>query len=308
MKKFLLKTIGFISIIIISFLLIFFMADGSTDACYLKFTTGKQSALIIGSSRAAQGMHPKEFNAVLKRNDIYNYAFSLHDSPYGKAYFESIKRKIDSSTKNGIFILEVNPWTVGVLKEANEEYNSFREADNFIDNTIFVTLNPNIEYLIESYHKSYINILKDRNKIGLHETFFVENDGWLRVTIGTKGVSKDVRIKKKIEKYKKMLLNYQSNSEFRIKHLKKTINLLKQHGSVYMVRMPVINEILEIENELQSDFDEVMFKIAVDYELQYLNMMSKNNSYDYTDGNHLGISSGIHFSKNLAKIIKVLEN
>ena len=44
--------------------------------------------------------------------------------------------------------------------------------------------------------------------------------------------------------------------------LKKTIQFLKSHGDVYMVRVPVSNEMFLIENQLVSNFDESMLKIS----------------------------------------------
>ena len=80
---------------------VFSLADGSTDAFYVKFTTPKQKALIIGSSRAAQGLQPAVINLVLENTHIYNYAFSRVHTPYGPAYFNSIKKKCYSGAGAG---------------------------------------------------------------------------------------------------------------------------------------------------------------------------------------------------------------
>ena len=64
--------------IVVSVFAFFSLADGTTDDAYLKFTTPKQGSLILGSSIAAQGIHPKELNAVLKRDDIYISNATFH--------------------------------------------------------------------------------------------------------------------------------------------------------------------------------------------------------------------------------------
>lgn len=307
MKQFSLKIIGFTILVVTSVIVVFYLADGSTDAMYLKFTTPKQSALIIGSSRAAQGIHPKEINKITERSDVFNYAFHIPSSPYGKIYFESIKRKVDNSTKKGLFILEVNPWTIGFRKDANgDEY--LIEKQGFIDNTSNVSMNPNFEYLLESYNGGYINILKDRNRKGSYLTLFVENDGWLHVTIESNKISREDRTAIKMKTYRKDLKYFNGVSEFRKESLIKTITFLKQYGAVYLVRMPVIETMLEIENELQSNFNEEMNSIAIENKVHYINMMPENEHYNYTDGNHLDVDSGTQFSLDLAKKIKVLQN
>lgn len=308
MKQFIIKSTGFIALVLISILAVFNMADGSTDANYLKFTTPKQSSLIIGSSRAAQGIQPKELMRVLKRDDIYNYAFQIPSSPYGEVYFESIKKKVDTNAKNGLFILEVNPWTIASQMDLHTRKEKFSEKSVFIDNTKYVNLKPNIEYLIESYGESYINILKDRNRKGAYQTFFVEDDGWLRATIESDMISREDRTKNKLKTYNKKLDLHDGLSNYRKTNLIETIKYLKQFGSVYLVRLPVIDGMLQIENKLWANFDSVMLEIASANQIPYIDMMTENSLYDYTDGNHLDISSGVQFSLDLARKIEAFEN
>lgn len=306
MRKFILSILVFGFIILVSIVAFFYMADGSTDAMYLKFTTPQQSALIIGSSRAAQGIHPEKINTTLQRDDVYNYAFQIPTSPYGEAYFNSIKRKINPNTKNGLFILEVNPWTIGLRKDSitNEEYLS--EAKGFLANTNRVSMNPNFEYLIESYNGSYINILKDRNRKGAYQTLFVEDDGWLHVTIESDMISREDRTALKIKTYRKDLNIYHGVSQYRKDYLIKTIAFLKAYGNVYLVRIPVIDDMLQIEKDLQPNFENQMQQIAKDNEIQFINMMPNLSKYSYTDGNHLDVSSGEQFSIDLANNIRAL--
>lgn len=303
MKRFIILVLTFSSIIFLSCYAYFYLADGSTDDNYLKFTTPRQTALIIGSSRAAQGLHPEALSPILKRDDIYNFAFSLHDSPYGEIYFKSVQRKLEPQTQGGIFLLEVNPWTIGIDSAALLKTKGYRETDNFLDNTHFVALNPNIEYLIESYSKSYINIFKDRSKVGLNETFFVEADGWLHVTLSPNGKNILERTNNKISRYQELLSRYSSPSPYRLESLENTIRFLKQHGQVYLVRMPISDAVLGIEDELLSDFNDVMYAIAEETGVVYFNMMPDRDFYSYTDGNHLDQASGRQFSINLAQLI-----
>ncbi|MFD2823331.1 hypothetical protein ACFS5M_06595 [Lacinutrix iliipiscaria] len=308
MKQIIFKITAFSFLILISIFFIFSLADGTTDAMYFKFTTPKQNAMIIGSSRAAQGLHPQELNPVLQRDDIFNYAFQIPSSPYGEIYLESIKRKVSEQTINGLFILEVNPWTTGYRKGVNDEKEFIIEEGGFLENTKYVTMNPNIEYLYESYNGGYINILKDKTRKGAYQTFFVENNGWLHVTIESDLISKAERTAAKMKTYRNKLIGFNGMSEYRKASLVKTITFLKQYGKVYLVRIPVIEAMLEIENELQSNFNDEMNKIAIENQVSYINMMPENKHYDYTDGNHLDIDSGAQFSIDLAEKIKTLQN
>lgn len=307
MKQFILKIIVFALFILISVLGVFSLADGSTDAMYLRFTTPKQKSMVVGASRAAQGIQPNKVNHILNRNDLYNYAFQGPSSPYGEIYLASVKRKLDTTSTNGLFVLEVNPWVIGLNKRnTGEEY--LTEEDGFLFNTKYVNLNPNIEYLIESLDKKNAHIIRNRYRKGEDLTYFIENDGWLHVTLKSDSISKINRTVAKIKQYKDKLLGYHGVSAYRKTSLLKTIQFLQLYGEVYLVRMPISEEVLKIENEILPNFNKLMTTISINNELNYINMMPHRMDYEFTDGNHLDANSSLKFSVDLANEIKGLQN
>ena len=68
MKKFVLHISLFILGLTTSILIIFSFANGSSDEFYLKLTTPKQGNLILGTSKAAQGVQPKILENTLNKN------------------------------------------------------------------------------------------------------------------------------------------------------------------------------------------------------------------------------------------------
>ena len=81
MKRFIVQ-FSIIALIALSlFIWIFSFADGTNDPFYLRFTSPKQNNLIIGTSRAAQGLQPKILNGICQ-TEFYNYAFTLGRSPF----------------------------------------------------------------------------------------------------------------------------------------------------------------------------------------------------------------------------------
>lgn len=169
-------------------------------------------------------------------------------------------------------------------------------------------MNPNIEYLLESFNEKNEAILRNRNRKGSYQTFYVHDNGWLEVTIESDMISKSSRTKNKIESYRKRIPNNKDFSEYRLQYLIKSIKLFKEHGEVYLVRIPVIDKMLEIENEIVPDFDKRMDAVAKDYQIPYINMMPLNKEYDYTDGNHLTVISGKKFSVDLARQMNKFRN
>lgn len=304
MKRFILHVIPFLGICFISFSIVFSLADGSTDYYYIKFTSKKQKSLIVGSSRAAQGMIPKYIEASHTGDGLYNYAFTLH-SAYGNAYYSSIDRKLDKQGKEGLFLVCVNPWTLSSTTINPEDSLNFRERGSFIDKTHFVNMKPNMEYLTESYEGMNINILLNKVRKGEYQTYFTHENGWLEVTIESDLISRENRTAKKIESYIEQLKEYSGMSKNRVYYLKKTIDLLKNHGRVFIVRLPISEAMLKIEEQLIPEFDAIIEDIAQDYKIEYINGMLLRHEYQYTDGHHLDIESAKAFSDYLRRRIYI---
>ena len=114
MKTFIIKTSTFTLLFAAGiYLYILLLADNETDGYYGRFTTPAYSSLILGSSRAGQGIEPDILNAHLglKNDAFFNYSFTVFKSAFGDPYLEAIKRKLKDPVDAGFFILELNPWS-----------------------------------------------------------------------------------------------------------------------------------------------------------------------------------------------------
>lgn len=298
MKKFIRQAILFCLISMSVFVLILSLADGYTDPFYVRFTTPKQENLILGTSRAAQGLQPLIFK---NRNHlkIYNYAFTMGHSPFGEVYLNSIKNKLKKSTQDGVFIITVDPWSISSKLENPNDSSQFRELNTCLANTPFVDDNPNFFYLIKNLKGRYYSILTNKLKSPL----FLHQNGWLEVSIDMNSVKVEKRIEEKIKDYREKELPNYKYSTLRYKYLKKTIEFLNMHGQVYLVRLPVHSKMMEIENELMPDFNNKI-KSLTPLTKGYLDLTNDNDRYTYTDGNHLYKESGKFVSIEIAEWIK----
>lgn len=298
MKRIIIQTAIFLLITGGSFLLILCQADGRSDAFYLRFTTKKQTNLIIGTSRAAQGLQPKVFDEVLQDEaPFFNYAFTLAQSPFGPIYFNSIQKKLDTTQKNGTFIVTVDPWTICAATKNPNDSSAFRETDLALANTQNVNQNPNWGYLYHNFGGKYHQILfPARTKMYLHK------DGWLEVTLRTDTATIKKRTLRKMKDYRFNVLPRYKFSSLRLQYLLKTIQYLKNYGEVFLVRMPVSEEMIGIENELMLDFNSKINE-AILLSNDYLDLTKENSSFTYTDGNHLYKKSGAIVSEKIANWI-----
>jgi hypothetical protein len=281
-------------------LAVFFIADGRSDPFYLRFTSQRQSSLIIGTSRAAQGLQPAVFNKIFYKNtgrQFYNYSFSLLDSPFGFAYYESIKKKLNPDTRDGIFVISVDPWSISSETKNPNDSADFAENKNFIGKTEYVNFDPNIPYLVQSYSEPYINILLKRKK---KTALYLHEDGWLEVEVPMDSTAVAKNLEVKLAFYRKNYLPLYKLSSVRLNYLTKTIDFLQQHGRVYLVRLPVHKSMFEIENELMPGFDVKIDSIAKIKNVPYLNFRELKNEYQYVDGHHLYKTSGKEISALIA--------
>lgn len=269
-------------IIGVSFFAVFKQADGYTDPYYIRFTTPRQNSLIVGTSRAAQGIQPQYVNEKLAGKQLFNYSFNIAYSPYGPWYLNSIREKLNRSSKDGIFILAVDPWSICKKYDGPADTVTFEESEMLLANTKFVSLDPNIPYLLNNYDRHFYHLLlQEPSPVFLHK------DGWLEVTVPMDSTSMMQRTQQKVADYKKNSLPIYKFSQPRFDYLGQTIDFLGKHGSVFLVRLPVHPLVMDIDQQLMPDFDQKIKLLSSQKNIPYLDMSPLNARFQYTDGSHI---------------------
>jgi len=275
---------------------------GYIDPFYEKFTTPKQFSMILGGSRALQGISPKVLDSCLKKSNYklptYNFSFTIAQAVYGPSFLSALKRKLDTNATNQLFIVTVNPWVL-----SNRTPKSKVESDSIYKNTPphnmnFMSLEPNVEYLVKNFrYFNFESIFKKNyflHKNGLSEAINFQNDKHVYLE----------RKKNQIDAFKNWSLDWDI-SKYRLNWLNKTIKYLQKYGKVIVVRMPIDKEFLEIENKFWNHFDIDMETITKNAEIDYFNF-SKNWWSTY-DGHHLDKNGGKMFTTKLSELIKLSE-
>ena len=280
-----------------------------TDNFYRRFTSPKQNSLILGSSRAAftdpaiiDDIVNKKFPAA----KLYNYAFTYAHSPYGPKYLESIEKKLEKNSKDGLFIVTIEPTAVMVSKEFPDDPKYFIENDKSVARTSCVSCNPNLEYLFESYDFSITTelnkkILREKNKVA--DVDILKN-GKLQVKILKTFPDKKLK-ELHISNMKTFTERLQGLkvSEVRLNYLAKTLKFLQKHGTVIVVRLPISEIPYDIERTYFSNFDARIQEICNSQNIFFKNYNLEKEHYQYTDDVHLTPEQNNIFSKNLAEDI-----
>ncbi|QNF35293.1 hypothetical protein HUW51_22180 [Adhaeribacter swui] len=279
---------------------------GHLDTNYTRLTTNKAPSLIIGTSRAAQGILPVMFKDVAPQ--MQNFAFTIMHTPFGPTYFDLISRKLKKDTRNGLFIIAVDPWAVSSLNQEETKSGELRENKVFTSKISLVNFNPNLEYILRYYSQPFYTVfvkeMYDVIKKGTPDTK-LHKDGWLEVNVPVDAASVKRRLPGKLKVYQKYVRDA-AIQPIRMQYLERTINLLDKHGQVFLVRLPVSKEMKEIENQYSPDFDKLMEKMARKHGVNYLNYFHDSGEYLTVDGNHLYKESGKAISLKLASDIKQL--
>jgi hypothetical protein len=276
---------------------------GEDSNFYRRFTSPPAPSLVVGSSRCAQGIVPAVINEseLQFARPLYNYCFTNGNSPYGPYYLESIKNKLERGS-NGLFLVEVNPWTLSV-REKGISKNKFREANRFIaEMEIVNNINPNLEYVIKRYNKThYRTILND--VLGREGHSFLKKSGWLRITVDMSKKKVEKRIKRKIKSYREIAEKW-SLSAKRIGYFGETVSFLNEHGRVFVVRMPVSKEMLELEQTYAPTFDSTVDSVVTASGGTYLDCSEDSGQYQTTDGNHLWQNDARRFTRTMIDSLK----
>jgi len=307
MKSTIIKFGIYITIIILIHYFTALSAGSYFDPFYLRFTTGKHHSIILGTSRAAQGLLPEELNKNLgdEYSPLFNFAFTGLNSPFGKVYSNAILQKLDTTktSKKNVFIISVDPWSISIKNNPTDNPEKYRENGLFLDimKTIGKKGKPNYEYLIKGYSESWGKILY--RPITNKKIMTLHNDGWLEVNVPMDETAVKNRITAKVKSYNKISEIYHFSPN-RFLALKKLVLQLKKHGIVVLVRMPARNEIKIIENKFFADFDNKICALSSESDVRYWSFMNQLEEHTFTDGTHLFKDSGRKISKQIATMIK----
>ena len=300
---------------------------GYVDAFYARFTGPPAGSLVLGTSRAAQGIKPGVLAAQLQRDEgpWLNYAFTLAESPYGPGYLSSIQRKLAPGTKNGLFVLAVDPWSLSLPKDVKRGKYPFLskagtlqrlaggkgpvifpEEQSMVSQLADVSQNPNLDYLAHYLRKPFYQLLLNADTAHVVER--LHPDGWLEIALPPPSADTALlrrRTADKLATYRKLAAN-SSFSEDRYYGLLETIRFLQQHGQVVLVRLPTGAQMAELEKQYIPGFDNRMRSFTDISHVPYLNYLDQ--PYPTNDGNHITRQAAEQFSQRLAADIARLSN
>jgi hypothetical protein len=260
--------------------------DGYTDDYYVRVASPRQTGLIVGTSRAAQGLVPAELDARALGASAapYNFAFASSLTRYGRAYFEAIERKLAEPTtgQTGVFLLEVSPLAISVdTTDATE----FPEQQTFMGKLRTFSANPNVEYPFYAARRGYDIIDRMVRRWRGTGRLFLHDDGWLEVK-PVADASIEPNIQQKLVDYAQTFSVSRHSAE-RSEYLERTIVRLSPRGRVALVGMPIDPRLRALERAYMPDFEGRMRALAERRGATYVDLSDLDARVVTNDGNHL---------------------
>jgi hypothetical protein len=207
---------------------------------------------------------------------------------------------LDPATRDGLFILCVDPWSLSVPKSSGADVaTSFPEDERMLARQWRVNGTPNYEYLVRNYAYGWGSLIGGP----LHdvETYLrLHTNGWLEVQVPMDSAILVQRRMEKVAQYSTYAERYYTPSDLRLSYLEKTIDLLQAHGEVVVLRMPTHADILHIENSYWPEFTSVLSDLSSRKSTYFIDHTALAHRFTYTDGNHMAATSVPGYSGVLA--------
>jgi hypothetical protein len=309
MKNFIKKLLTYIfllGLVVFLYILLIYFRPDLVDAFYYRFTTPKARSLVLGASRAGQGLQPAVINKMVLRNEnkIINHAFAIGASSYGPNYLKEVIKKLDTTSTQGLFILSVTPGNLSVEKEnVTDDTTQFFEVQRklFVGNLNSSCTNPNLDYLVKHWVNKFEPFARlFKYTINYKGISVLHADGWLEVTTNMDSSANNERIRRSTEENRNNKLVLSKN---RLTYLEKIIRYLSHYGDVFLVRMPVSKQMSELENDHFPVFDSIIEEIANKNDVAYINCISLSGQFLTIDTHHLYKKDGERFTHILCDSI-----
>ena len=268
------------------------------------------TGLICGTSRTEQGIDPESLASQCPDlNGIYNYSFNLGDSPWSSQYASAITNKLAQSTAStsGILILSIDPWSLRNSRPNPSPFLGLRNNNKWIQTHLYATSTSPLQSITGNNEKEISKAIFTTLRSKRPTTTLLQPNGWLPNTRFRDSAFIAIETKKKIESYQSLYPRTNTWPEQEaLTAIETTIQEFKEQkpsGSVVLLRPPVRDEMLHLENTLYPELNEIADSIALEYDAIFLDGNLISEGLVFNDAHHLYYESARTLSKRLGSWI-----
>lgn len=265
----------------------------------------KANHFIFGTSRAAQGVDPREFRQTMSSATSFNFSFNLSDSPWSREYCELIRSKLGQSVNPELesqLILFVDHWSLASQGGSSIFNRKIPSSSRHQVNYWWYGTNP-LQVLAGSEVGDLGGAIigTTQRAIGIQRGFFdcpcvKRSRGWLPNT------GKNPSFSAKIREYKRHASQHDSTSyEGNINQLQQLMIDIKgdfPKARIHLIRPPVCRGIRAIEDSLHPSLERLVQPL-LQYSETYIDFSMALDDTSFVDGNHINASSVPYFTRLL---------
>lgn len=263
---------------------------------FQKMFTERQSSLIIGTSKAARlngHIITKSLNKASKYPEVFNYAFDAGTSPYGPMYVSSIMKKLEknSTVKNRIFILAIDPGSVMSTISHPEDSSHFKENNRLLSFDTQAKF-ASLKYFLQFYNKSF------------YTSFLPKTTNKATQTPPNNEVNKK-QLNANLEAYRKFYAPNATFSKLRYRYFEQLIDSLQLYGDIYLLKLPMAVERIKLEHEYNPVFNQMLGNTLSKFPVHLIDFHPYADQFLCADGVHLSPKDAMIVSQIVGETIRL---
>lgn len=260
---------------------------------------------IFGTSRAAQGVDPRQFRNTMSGNNAYNFSFNLSDSPWSREYCNLILSKLEESANPALdseLIFFVDHWSLASqggnsIFKRNIPSSSRSQLSYWWHGTNPLQVLAGSE--VGDLGGAIIGLTQ--RALGIQRGFYdcpclAHARGWLPNT------GKEPSFSGKIREYRKRASRQDSTSyERNVANLRQLIDNIRigfPNARIHLVRPSVCKGIRAVEDSLHPSLSSLLEPL-LEHSDTYIDLSDALDDTSFVDGNHINALSVPYFTHTL---------
>ena len=280
------------SVLLLAALIMLGVKGLRSDPYAVKMLHGPYHSMIIGDSRAVKldaTMIQDELGDRIGEGTISNFAFNLEVSPFGPLYVDQIlSRSIDQDT-NSIFIISIDPWMFAADTAWPDDATHFREAGSFMEFDASGPF-PELRYFLAHVDAPFYTALLSKpptsNESTRPDSAFIAH-----------------HTNSKLRFYEHRYLHSTAISGTRYASFERLLSALDRIGQVYIIRLPVPQVMLDMEQRYAPDLFNRVQRTAQERGIDLIDLTPYRMDYLCVDGVHLFRPDAERVSELLGQVI-----
>jgi hypothetical protein len=190
----------------------------------------------------------------------------------------------------------VDPWALAEKKNSAKDSSYLPEKStqiNFNTRQQFAT----VKYFLKTYSKSYYTLFLPKADFLQKEDKKRPNQDFIKNHLNAK-----------MRSYKREHFFDEKISDKRLNSLRSLIDTLKTEGEIYIVKLPVSQQMISLEHQFSPSFDKKIASIISEHKLELIDFYKYTDSFLCPDGIHLWQPDADTVSLIISDIIKLNEN